>query len=96
MEFLSRAFRLHRINLRRPFLLVEGKQGYLGCGHLNMGVCEDSGDAVAVVNNVDTFNDMLTAEVMDVTSAGQRLGIEVGMSGEDALKRICMPWELRS
>ena len=61
-----------------------------------MGVCEDSGDAVAVVNNVDTFNDMLTAEVTDVTSAGQRLGIEVGMSGEDALKRICMPWELRS
>ena len=96
MELLSRAFRLHRINLRTPLLLVEGKQGFIGCGHLNMGICEDSGDAVAIVKDVKTFDDMLTSEVIDVTSAGQRLGIDVGMTGEDALRCICMPWELRS
>ena len=94
MELLSRAFRLHRINLRRPLLLVEGKQGYLGCGHLNMGVCEDGGDAVAIVNHVNTCDEMLISEVSDVTSAGQRLGIKVGMGGEDAVKCVCMPWEL--
>ncbi len=81
--------------MRRPFLLVEGKLGYLGCGHLNMGICEDAGDAVGIVSGVETFDEMLKSEIVDVTSAGERLGIRIGMLGEDALQCICMPWEIR-
>jgi len=96
MDFVSRtAFKLHRINMRRPFLLVEGKLGYLGCGHLDMGICEDTGDAVAVVQDARSFDDMLKSKVVDVTSAGQSLGINIGMLGEDAIKKICHSWELR-
>ncbi len=95
MEFISRTFRLHRINLKQPLLLVQGKLGYLGSGHLDMGICEENGDAIAIVKPVKTFNEILFTEVVDVTSEGERLGINIGMKGEDALKRICMPWELR-
>lgn len=96
MEFLSRtAFRLHRIKMRQPLLMIEGKLGFLGCGHLDMGICEDNGDAVAVVNQTKCFEDMLSSKVVDVTSAGQELGIQVGMSGREAVKRLCLPWELR-
>ena len=96
MNFISRTFRLHRVNLKQqPFLLVEGKLGFLGSGHIDMGACEENGDAVAMVQPVKSFDDMLFSEVVDVTSAGESLGIDIGMSGEDALKCICMPWEHR-
>jgi uncharacterized protein YunC (DUF1805 family) len=47
---------------------------------------ERNGDAAAIVRGVDTYDDMLVATVKEVSSLGRKLGVEPGMTGEQALE----------
>jgi uncharacterized protein YunC (DUF1805 family) len=69
-------------------LVIKGGRGMLACGYLKIETAEKLGDALAVVTGVKTFDDMLNAKVAQVSSAAARLGVEVGMSGRDALKKL--------
>lgn len=69
-------------------LIIRGGRGMLACGYLKIETAEKLGDALAVVTGVKTFDDMLRAKVAQVSSAAARLGVEVGMSGRDALKKL--------
>jgi uncharacterized protein YunC (DUF1805 family) len=67
------------------FLLVLGSKGYIMCGYLNMASAEKKGDAAAMVTGVSSFDDVLAAKVVSVSSGAKVLGISEGMSGKDAL-----------
>jgi uncharacterized protein YunC (DUF1805 family) len=67
------------------FLLILGKKGYLMCGYLNMETAEKKGDAAAIVKNVASFEDVLSAKVVSVSSFAEKLGVLVGMTGREAL-----------
>jgi uncharacterized protein YunC (DUF1805 family) len=47
---------------------------------------ERNGDAAAIVRGVDTFEDMLAATIKEVSSLGRKLGVEPGMTGQQALE----------
>ena len=66
-------------------LLIRAKKGFVMCGYLNMSVAEKLGDAACKVTGVDTFQDVLTASVMEISSEAGRLGITEGMTGREAL-----------
>ncbi|MBN1253670.1 MAG: YunC family protein [Deltaproteobacteria bacterium] len=44
------------------------------------------GEACAIVTGVKTHDDMLSAEVKKVSTEAEKLGVRVGMKGEEALE----------
>lgn len=66
-------------------LVIVGKNGFLGCGYLNMDTAEKLGAAFALVTGVSSFDDMLAKDVKAVSSAAAARGVTVGMTGREAL-----------
>ncbi len=71
-----------------PLLLVVAEKGFVMCGFLNVDVAEKLGVAAAVVSGVKSFEDVLDADVKAATSRAKMLGVEVGVKGAEALKRL--------
>ena len=66
-------------------LLIQGSRGMLGCGYVSLGAAEKFGHTLAIVKGVASFDDMLAAEVCEVSSAAAALGVKPGMTGREAL-----------
>jgi uncharacterized protein YunC (DUF1805 family) len=71
-----------------PLLLVIAEKGFAMCGFLNVEAAEKLGVVAAMVSGVKTFDDVLEAQVKAVTSKAKTFGVEVGMKGAEALKRM--------
>ena len=71
-----------------PLLLILGEKGFVMCGFLNVEAAEKVSVAAAMVSGVKTFDDVLNAEVKAATSKAKSMGVEAGMKGADALKRM--------
>lgn len=71
-----------------PLLLIRGQKGYLMCGYLHLPTAQKLGQAAAVVRGVQTLRELLQKPVVEATEAAQRLGVTVGMSGQEALERL--------
>lgn len=71
-----------------PLLLVVAEKGFVMCGFLNVEAAERLGVVAVVVSGVKTFEDVLNAQAMAVTSKAKGFGVEVGMKGTEALKRM--------
>lgn len=72
--------------LSRPLLVVSGNKGCLSCGYLSMDSFERNGDAAAIVRGVENYEDMLAAEVQQVSRLAVELGVRLGMTGAEALE----------
>jgi uncharacterized protein YunC (DUF1805 family) len=81
-------FEKHFIALKSPLLIIKGPKGILGCGYLNVEAFNRGGEAGAIVTGVRTHEDMLNAKVIARSNAAQFLGVEVGMTGEEALQKF--------
>jgi uncharacterized protein YunC (DUF1805 family) len=75
-----------QIDLKLPLLTVEGDKGVLACAYLNVETCDKTGEACAIVSGVKTHSDMLAKPIVGVSKAASALGIEVGMTGAQALE----------
>ena len=75
-----------KISLEAPLLIVKGSLGFLGCGYINVDACAD--EACAIVNGVNTHDDMLKATIKAVSKDGTKLGIKVGMTGAEAMELL--------
>ena len=71
-----------------PLLLVIGKKGFVMCGFLNVGAAEKLKVTAAMVSGVKSFDDVLRAEVRAVTSEASKRGVELGMTGKDAIRLL--------
>lgn len=74
------------IQLGLPLLIIKGSKGFLGCGYINDETCNKTGEACAIVTGVKTHDAMLSAEVKAVSTEAAKLGVRVGMKGEEALE----------
>ena len=75
-----------QIQLRLPLLIIKGAKGFLGCGYINVETCNKTGEACGIVTGVKTHDEMLNAEIKAVSTEAARLGVLVGMKGEEALE----------
>ena len=82
------SFEKHFIQLKSPLLLIKGAKGILACGYLNIETFNKTGEPAAIVTGVKTHEDMVKAKVIAVSNSARAAGIEVGMTGEDALTRF--------
>jgi uncharacterized protein YunC (DUF1805 family) len=73
---------------KAPLVLVKGERGFVMCGYLNIDAAEKLGESAAVVRGVKTVDDLLKARVVEATTAAKTRGIEVGMSGKEALSYL--------
>ena len=73
---------------KSTLLLIRGQHGVLGCGYFRVETADRTGDALAVVTGVKSCDEMLTAEVRQVSAAAAELGVRPGMSGREALLRM--------
>jgi len=71
-----------------PLLLIIAEKGFVMCGFLNMEAAERLGVTAAMVSGVKTFEDVLNAQVKAATTKAKDVGIEAGMKGAEALKRM--------
>ncbi len=66
--------------------------GYIMCGVLNVPAMDElhaeRGIIAGRVIRVKSYEDMLKAKIESVTNKGREIGIEVGMPGEEALKKM--------
>jgi uncharacterized protein YunC (DUF1805 family) len=69
-----------------PLLVIKGSKGFLGCGYINIETCNKISEACAIVTGVKTHDEMLPAEVKAVSNEAEKLGVRVGMKGEEALE----------
>jgi uncharacterized protein YunC (DUF1805 family) len=77
----------HEIPLEQTLLLVKGSRGVVACPYLNVDTFARTGEACAIVPAVN-IDGMPDSKVTAVTPKAKELGIEVGMSGREALDRI--------
>jgi uncharacterized protein YunC (DUF1805 family) len=73
---------------KAPLLIIQAKKGYLMCGYLNMNAANKIGDIAGKVTGVKTFEDMLHAEVVEVSENATRAGLTQGMNGKDFLNML--------
>ncbi|AKB17008.1 YunC family protein [Methanosarcina sp. WWM596] len=72
-----------------PLLVIRAEKGFLMCGYLNISAAEALGDTAAKVKGVQNFEDMLKTTVVEVTKFAGELGIEIGMTGREAMEKMC-------
>ena len=75
-------------DLALPLLFIRGSKGLLVCGYFNIETFDRTGEAGALVRGVNNFDEMLTAEIQSVSAAATALGVEPGMTGQQALERL--------
>jgi len=77
----------HEIQLKQKLLVVKGSKGIVACPYVDIAMFTRTQEALAIVPARD-IDGMPNSKVKAVTPAAQALGIEVGMSGREALERI--------
>lgn len=82
------AKQFHRIDLKKPLLIITTTNGMLGCGYLAPATCDKTGEACAIVTGVNDFKAMETALVVAVSAAAEALGVKVGDTGAAALEKM--------
>ncbi|MBC8868665.1 MAG: YunC family protein [Planctomycetes bacterium] len=80
-------FTRESVQLGQILLIVKGSKGLAGCTYLNLDTFERFGEACAIIP-AGNFDKMLDAKVSAATSQAKELGIEVGMSGREALELL--------
>lgn len=84
IEFL--AYKIPTANA--SLLAISAKNGMLACGYLKVETADKLGDALAIVTGVSCYDDMLEKTVVSVSKSAQDMGVEIGMTGRDALIKM--------
>jgi uncharacterized protein YunC (DUF1805 family) len=71
-----------------PLLLIEGEKGFVMCGYLNIDAAESLGATAAVVAGVNSFEDVLDAEIKTSTTKAKALGLEPGKIVRDVIEAL--------
>ncbi|WP_340819724.1 DUF1805 domain-containing protein [Methanolobus sp. WCC4] len=69
-----------------PLLVIRADKGFVMCGYLDLDTAGILGDVAVRVKGVNTFDDVLKAQVVGATPDAIDLGIKVGMTGKEALE----------
>ena len=69
-------------------LFISGETGALGCGYFSIDAANKFGHALAIVTGVNSFHDMLSAEVKVCSAKAAEMGVTVGRSGAEALLKM--------
>lgn len=88
IEIMDKEFEGFRIDFTNaPLLVIRGDKGFLACGYINMEVCNKLGDICGIVRGVSNFDEMLSAEVVDMSEKAREI-VEGDVNGGEFLLKI--------
>ena len=69
------------------------KVGIVGCGIYDLKTASEFGQAIAIAKGTPSHplvdpEDLLEAKIVDATPQAQQLGIQVGMTGKEAVEKM--------
>ena len=73
---------------KAPLLLLLHERLVVGCGYISLEAMEKMGNAACIVRGVRSFREMLSAEVAELTSKAEEIGIRRGIRVEEALRML--------
>jgi uncharacterized protein YunC (DUF1805 family) len=73
---------------KAPLLIIQAKKGYIMCGYLSMNAANKIGDIAGKVTGVRTFDDMLNADMLEVSENAKLAGLKQGMNAKDFLNAL--------
>ena len=71
-----------------PLILIKAKKGYVMCGYLNMNAANKMGDIAGRVTGVKSFDDVLNANIVEVSENAKNIDLKEGMKARDFLNAI--------
>jgi len=71
-----------------PLVLIEGDKGFVMCGYLNIDAAESLGATAAVVSGVNSWDDVLNAQIKTATTKAKALGLEPGKVVRDVISAL--------
>jgi uncharacterized protein YunC (DUF1805 family) len=71
-----------------PLIMIKGDNGFVMCGYLKLEVAENLGAAAAIVSGVNTFQDVLNAEIKASTSKAIKLGLKPGSVVKEVISNL--------
>jgi len=75
-----------------PLLIIYNKTGFLACGYVDINTCNKLGDVAAIVRGVNTFDEMLDANVAELSEKAkevlQKQNVKLQLTGREFLVRI--------
>ena len=69
-----------------PLLVIKADKGFVMCGYLDIDMANTLNDVAVRIRGVNTFEEVLDAQIVGTTQAAADLGINVKMNARDALK----------
>jgi uncharacterized protein YunC (DUF1805 family) len=73
---------------KAPLILITVKRGYVMCGYLNIASANKIGDIAGRVTGVKTFDDVLNADVVEVSENAKQAGLKEGMKAKEFLNNL--------
>ena len=71
-----------------PLILIKGDKGFVMCGYLSLEVAEKLGAIAAIVSGVNSFDDVLNAEIKSATTKAKELGLEPGKVVREVIENL--------
>lgn len=66
----------YEMNLgNRNLVIIKAKNGYIACGYIDKNMAEKLQDNAAFVSGVSTVDDMLSSQIVDLTSFAEKCGL---------------------
>ena len=69
-----------------PLLVIKADKGFVMCGYLDIDMADTLGDVAVRVRGVNTFEDVLDAQIVGATQAAIDIGIDIKMNAREALE----------
>jgi uncharacterized protein YunC (DUF1805 family) len=71
-----------------PLILIKARTGYVMCGYLNMDVANKLGDIAGKVSGVNNFDEVLKANIIEVSEKAKKKGLKPGIKAKDFLNKL--------
>ena len=71
-----------------PLLIIKANIGFVMCGYLNMDTANKLGDIAGRVTGVNDFDDMLNAEIIEISDEAKKIGLNIGLNGKEFLNKL--------
>ena len=90
LDIDGKAFQGIKVELKElpPLVLIEGDKGFVMCGYLNIDAAESLGATAAVVSGVNSWEDVLNAQIKTATTKAKALGLEPGRVVRDVIAAL--------
>jgi uncharacterized protein YunC (DUF1805 family) len=70
-----------------PLILIRAGSGFVMCGYMNIEIANKLGDIAGKVTGVKSFEDVLNANIVEISENAEKKGLKVGITAREFLNK---------